>query len=384
VSWKHLFSRSLAAAPGRLHMAAHSHHLWPDATRYAQLAYWEDSARLADYKWDRVFEVMAEAQAGVAAELNLPSSDSIAFAANTHELLVRLVSATGKRRVRILSTDGEFHSFRRQSARWVESGDIMLETVATDPWDSFANLFIERARSGEHDLIFVSHVFFKTGRVFERVAELAEIARPEGPWLVIDAYHGFMALPADLSAIADRAFYTAGGYKYAMAGEGAAFLHCPPGFGPRPAVTGWFAEFEDLTAPPGGVGYAPDARRFLGATFDPSGLYRVAAVFRMLAAEGLTTAAISAHVEALQRRLLDGLAGPMADAELLNPLSDRPHARFLAFRHPRAAAWKKAFDAAGIVTDVRNDVIRIGLGLYHDEADVDRFAALCRAVLSKA
>jgi hypothetical protein len=32
LSFKALFSRSLAADPGRLHMAAHSHHLWPDAS----------------------------------------------------------------------------------------------------------------------------------------------------------------------------------------------------------------------------------------------------------------------------------------------------------------------------------------------------------------
>ena len=44
---------------------------------------------------------------------------------------------------------------------------------------------------------------------------------------------GFMARPTDLSDIADRAFYLAGGYKYAMAGEGCCFLHCPPDYGPR-------------------------------------------------------------------------------------------------------------------------------------------------------
>src|SRR5438874_2727845 len=36
-----------------------------------------------------------------------------------------------------------------------------------------------------------------------------------------------------------------------MSGEGCAFLHPPPGFGERPPITGWFAEFEDLTLPPG-------------------------------------------------------------------------------------------------------------------------------------
>ena len=70
MSFKHLFSRTLAANPERLHMAAHSHHLWPDASREGQLECWEDAARLADGKWDKVMgEVWPEAQGHVAREL---------------------------------------------------------------------------------------------------------------------------------------------------------------------------------------------------------------------------------------------------------------------------------------------------------------------------
>ncbi|NWM20028.1 class V aminotransferase, partial [Escherichia coli] len=91
-----------------------------------------------------------------------------------------------------------------------------------------------RATAGGHDLIFVSQVQFGTGHVLGDIAALAALARPDGPWVVIDGYHGFMAMETDLSAVADRIFYLAGGYKYAMAGEGCAFLHAPPGFGARP------------------------------------------------------------------------------------------------------------------------------------------------------
>ena len=74
------------------------------------------------------------------------------------------------------------------------------------------------------------------------------LGRPDGPWVVIDGYHAFMAIEAPFSeAAASSAFYVGGGYKYAMSGEGCAFLHAPPGFGDRPRITGWFAEFEDLT-----------------------------------------------------------------------------------------------------------------------------------------
>ena len=63
MSFKGLFSKSLSASPGRLHMAAHSHHLWPDASFEGQVECWEDAARLADRKWDRIMdEVWPEAQ----------------------------------------------------------------------------------------------------------------------------------------------------------------------------------------------------------------------------------------------------------------------------------------------------------------------------------
>jgi selenocysteine lyase/cysteine desulfurase len=224
-------------------------------------------------------------------------------------------------------------------------------------------------------LIFVSHVMFNSGLVFDAFEALADLARPEGPWVVVDGYHGFMAVETDLSPFADRLFYTAGGYKYAMAGEGVAFLHAPAGYGPRPTNTGWYAEFDDLSLPSGSIGYAPDARRFLGSTFDPSGLYRFVAVRRMLEAEGVNTAAVSAHVARLHGQLLEAIRGTaLGGAELLNPPGPDSHARFLAFRAPQAQRWQADLLAHDVITDVRGDVLRIGLGIYHDENDIGRFA----------
>jgi selenocysteine lyase/cysteine desulfurase len=94
----------------------------------------------------------------------------------------------------------------------------------------------------------------------------------------------------------------------------------------------------------------------------------------MLGGEGLTTERISGYVEALQRRLLD--SGLFASAELLNPLDGGAHARFLAFRTPHAQRWCREFADRNCVVDVRGDVLRVGLALYHDEEDIDRFAGL--------
>lgn len=382
MSFKTLFARSLAADPGRLHMAAHSHHLWPDASFEGQVECWQDAARLADRKWDKVMgEVWPKAQRQVAAELGTGMPDAIVFASNTHDFLVRLAAAAPRadpRRLKVLTSDGEFHSARRQFARWSEDGWLELDTVAAEPFDDFCQRFLAAARDGGHDLLLVSQILFGSGRRFDGVEELAALARPAGPWVVVDGYHAFMALETPFGGTAPQSAFTlGGGYKYAMAGEGCAFLHAPPGFGPRPPVTGWFAEFEDLSLPPGMVGYASDAMRFMGATFDPSALYRFNAVQRMLAENGLTTARISAHVEELQRQLVEAIAGtPLGEAELLNPVDGQPHARFLAFRSPDAMRWHDALKARNCITDVRGDVLRIGLGLYHDEGDIGAFAAL--------
>lgn len=380
---KDLFSRALAAAPGRLHFAAHSHHLWPDASFEAQGQAWLDANAQADRKWGLIFdEVVPEAQSHVARELGLRSGDSLTFSSNTHDYLIRLFSGVEHKPVRILSTDGEFHSFRRQSQRWEEAGEALVHRVPLEPFDTFVQRFVDVAQAGQFDLIVVSQVFFRTGQVVDALGSLANLADPSGPWVVIDGYHGFMATATDLSAIQDRVFYLAGGYKYAMAGEGACFLHAPPGFCPRPVTTGWFAEFGNLEGPPGGVGYREDGGRFWGATFDVSALYRFNAVQRMLQAEGLTTDHIAGHTRALayklQSAVLEGRTGALSAATLLNPVIDSgPRARFLALRHSQAGALQAQLMDQGIVTDVRDDVIRFGFSIYQDEADVEQLVAAC-------
>ncbi|MGC1468159.1 MAG: class V aminotransferase [Sphingorhabdus sp.] len=364
MTYKHLFSRALSANSDRLHFAAHSHHLWPDASFDGQVEAWEDAARMADLKWGRIMgPVWEEAQGHIARELKLPDPSTLSFSPNTHDFLVRIFSAIPKRPVRVLATDGEFHSFRRQMARWVEAGEAELVNAPAEE-------LVATAEAGGFDLIFASHVLFNSGAIISEFEQLAALARPEGPWVVVDGYHGFMAIETDLSAVADRIFYLSGGYKCAMAGEGVCFLHAPPGFAPRPVVTGWYAAFEDLALPPGAVGYAQDGGRFLGSTFDASGLYRFNAVRRMLDGEGLTTSEISAHVADLQRRFVEADALP--GFKLLNPLVDGPHARFLAYRGPSAPSLHAALEARDVITDVRGDVLRIGFGIYQDGQDVGR------------
>jgi kynureninase len=381
------FSAFREAAPHRLHLAAHSHHFWPDVTRAAQALCWADAARLADGKWDMIFASLIPAvQRGIAHRLHLPDPATLAVAPNTLEFVRRILSALVAPVPRILTSDAEFHSFSRQVARLEEDGLVSVERIAAEPFASFENRFAEAAGKGGHHLVFLSQVFFNSGAAAGDLGRIVASVPDPATLIAIDGYHAFMALPTDLGDIAGRAFYLAGGYKYAMAGEGACFLHCPPGYAPRPRDTGWFAAFGALAERQGGVPYAFDGGRFLGATFDPSGLYRQRAVFAWMDAIGLTVEAIHGHVLALQEVFLDcldraGIAGLTRDRLITPVTSGAARGHFLTFRTPQAAAMQQRLADRGIVTDVRGDRIRFGFGCYHRRDEIAQAAAAIKAAL---
>ncbi len=387
MSYKAHFRRFLEADPGRLHFAAHSHHLWPDVTFAAQERCWLDAARLADRKWEHVFgAVIPSVQRGVARLLNLSRPEDIAFAPNTHGLLNRLLSCLPRDRpLRVLTTDGEFHSLTRQLRRLEEDGLARVDWLAVEPFDDFAERFAAAAAAGGHDLVYLSQVFFNSGFALDNVGELAAAVPDPETFVVLDGYHGFLALPTDLAAVEARAFYLAGGYKYAMAGEGAAFLHAPPGAGTRPRDTGWYAAFGALERGEGArVGYGADGSRFLGATFDPSGLYRLVAVLGWLAELGLDAAAIHAHAHRLQRNFVDGLSGlglaALHPGQLIVPEPAR-RGNFLTFRTSAAGEIYGRLLARNVITDFRADTLRFGFGLYHDDDDVERLCEVLGEII---
>ena len=367
------FSHFLGAEPDRLHFAAHSHHPWPDCTRAAQLEAWDCAARLQDGKWGHVLgPLWREAQGRIAGLLGLPDPATLCFAPNTHEFVVRILSALPAR-PRVLTTTGEFHSFARQLARLEEEGLAEVTRVAAGP-EVAAQL---AAAGGGFDLVWVSQVFFNSGWAVDPAAVAAAVE--PGAVLVLDGYHGFMARPTDLAAVAHRAFYLSGGYKYAMGGEGCAFLHAPPRFLPRPRNTGWYAAFGDLSGPQAGVPYAADGMRFMGATFDPSGLFRQVAALRWLEARGVTVAAIHAHARALAARLVAGLPGTGLDpARLVVPEGEAMRGNFLCLDLPDAEAWHARLESRGVVTDRRGTRLRFGFGLYQTAAEVDALLARLR------
>ncbi|MBL8918860.1 MAG: aminotransferase class V-fold PLP-dependent enzyme [Myxococcaceae bacterium] len=371
-SYKAHFRRFLDAAPERLHFAAHSHHPWPDVSFDAHQQAWLDAAKHVDDKWDVIFgEVIPEAQRHIARELGLSDPSSLVFAPNTHELVLRVLSCLPER-PRVVTSDAEFHSFERQTRRLEEEGLVHVTRVPAEPFATFSQRLAHAAAEQQAQLVFVSHVFFNSGRVLSDLdALVADL--PADAMVVLDGYHGFCAVPTSLRTVEARCFYLAGGYKYAMAGEGVCFLHVPPSAW-RPRNTGWFAAFGALQERQRDrVPYARGSGAFWGATFDPSGLYRLNAVMRWRVELGLTTSRAREHAHALQRRFVDGL-GPrhLASApDLVVPVTDPARGQFLTFRTADAQARCATLKGRQVVTDARDDRWRFGFGPYQDDADVD-------------
>jgi len=380
------FSRFRAADPARIHFAAHSHHPWPDASEAAHARYWADSNLLADAKWDRVFgEVVPRAQAHIARIAKLSDPRLVAFAPNTHEFVTRLYSCLAPGRVpRVLTTGSEFHSFRRQTRRLQEAGLVEVEEIPTAPWSTFVERFVAAERRGRWDMVWLSHVFYDSAFIASGLDAICEAA-PAEALVCIDGYHALCAIPIDLTRVHRRAFYLGGGYKYAMAGEGAAYLAIPPGCDLRPIDTGWFASFDTLSTGPGdAVSYAPNAMRFMGATFDPCGVYRFNASMDMLVEAGVDAAAIHRHSTTLQKHFLDGLMRlnlkALAPGHLVPP-AGVPRGNFLAFDVDDAAAKYQRLKDHHVVIDRRDRRLRFGFGVYHDASDVERLLAAVAAAL---
>lgn len=368
----------------RLHFAAHSHHPWPDVTRQAHLRAWEVAAAHLDHKWSRLLQTeYPEAARHVARRLGVADAEQIVFAQNTHELLVRICSGLSAP-MRVLTTDAEFHSATRQLQRWAESGHAIAEHIPVEPFATFPDRFTAAMRA-EHDLVLFSHVLYSSGYVLPDLGQIVAAVPSLRTTVIVDGYHAFMAFPVDLGAIADRAFYLGGGYKYAMSGEGACFASAPPGYIERPVNTGWFATFASLAGSASDdVAYPSGAARFAGSTFEPSGLFRFNAVQRWLDGLGVDVRQIHDHVRVLQESFLDSLhTGPPAvlgGAELVPGREVGQRGHFLTFRTGGAGALAQTLAERGVVVDHRGDRLRFGFGVYHSLDDVERLLQILREI----
>ena len=375
--YKKYYQKFINANPNVQHYAAHSHHYWPDITRQAMVQYWDDSAKYVDDKWSYFFSKMVpETQQLIADVLNISHPKQIVFAPNTHEFVYRLLSCFPHRKtIKILTTDSEFYSFDRQINRLTETTTVEVEKIATEPFDSFEARFIEKIKNTDFDLIFFSQVFFNSGFAINDLKKIVQSVRNSETQIVVDGYHGFMALPTDLSSIEDRIFYLAGSYKYAQGGEGCCFLVVPKNCQLQPTYTGWFAGFADLanSVKKDKVSYADDGYRFAGSTMDFSALYRLHAVLSLFKQDNLTVSKIHLDIQNKQENFLkhlDQVKLPFLKLDqLLKFNSKNQHGHFFTFNldsSEDAAKIAALLKENKIVTDYRKNRLRFGFGLYQE------------------
>ena len=179
-------------------------------------------------------------------------------------------------------------------------------------------------------------------------------------------------------AAASSAFYLGGGYKYAMAGEGCAFLHAPPGFGAAAAGHRLVRRVRG-SEPAAGQrrlcqGCAPLPRRDFRSVRRSTASTRCSGCSPRTASPPRASRRMSSAAAPAARRARRDRRWPTPSCSTRS--TARPHARFLAFRSPHAQRWYAALKAQNCITDVRGDVLRIGFGIYQDEGDVDRLVQL--------
>ncbi|MCA9543888.1 MAG: aminotransferase class V-fold PLP-dependent enzyme [Myxococcales bacterium] len=341
----------------------------------------EDAAAHVDDKWARVLSRADRVRRHVARRIGA-QADEIALGANTHELVARFLSGLDWRRGRhLVTTEGEFHSMRRQLLRLAEAGvEVHWEPVA--PVATLAARLAAAVRPDTVGLL-ASTVLFQTSTVVPGLAQAAAAAVAVGAQVLFDAYHAFDALPFTVAELGGGVFVTAGGYKYAQWGEGCCWLRVPPGVNLRPVFTGWFSDFEGLADPAarGPVGYGPDgAHRFAGSTFEPTSVYRAAAVCDFFEAQGMTVPALRATSLAQTARLLQGLEG-LPGCTVLTPREGPARGGFVAVQVAGAARVVQGLRARGVFADARGDVLRLGPAPYLLDADLQGGLDALRAVL---
>jgi kynureninase len=357
----------------RILLTGHSHQAWPDVAFEAQQQAWLDAAELVDDVWDKAFEKANEVRRGFARLLD-DSSDRIALAPNTHELVVRFLSALSlKKRPKVITTDGEFHTIRRQLDRLAEEGIEVVKLPAV-PAATLAER-LAQAVDNRTAAVLVSAVLYTNAHIVPNLHATLEACERRGTELLVDAYHALNVVPFSLKGEGlERAYVVGGGYKYCQLGPGNAFLRFPADTTLRPVFTGWFSEFTDLTkAPTGCVEYGPGPARFAGATYDFTSHYRGAAVFRFFEQQRLTPN----ELRALSQRQIEALTSALG---IETEVALHETGGFLALRTRDTARLHTALKEQGVWTDYRGDMLRLGPAPYVTEAQIDQAANIIRGV----
>jgi kynureninase len=358
----------------RMLLTGHSHQAWPDCGFEAQKKAWEDAAEYVDEKWERAFKKANEVKQGY---LKLLDDDSgyITLAASTHELVIKFLSALPlKQKPKLITTDGEFHSIRRQLDRLSEEGIEVIKVPSSPVAEVVEKL---KKQCDEYtSAVLVSSVFFNSGLILPGLKNLAEFCESKNINLLVDTYHNLNVVPFSVKENKlDNAFITGGGYKYCQLGEGNCFLRTPKDNDMRPVITGWYSEFTALSAKKktGEVEYGAGGDKFAGATYDPTSNYRAAEVFKFFAEMKLTPQflrEVSRHQVGLLAEEFDRLDLNPGFIERDRSVDLKQIAGFLVLYTESAGEISKKLRERNVWTDYRGNALRLGPAPYLSDVQI--------------
>jgi selenocysteine lyase/cysteine desulfurase len=377
--YQKFYSEFLEAHKDKIHMACHSHHFWPNIARVGHLESYEISQSMSDNKWDYIFgTLLPDVKKTISNQINFDRPDDISFASNTHELMVKIISSYFEQdKIRILTTKSEFHSLSRQLKRFAENNKFEITYIDNES-DSFHKEMTESLTKNSFDLIILSHVFYNSGLIYH-LHEIEEIvALKKEASFILDAYHGYCAVPTDISKIGDHIFYMAGGYKYAQAGEGMCFTTIPKDCKLRPQITGWFASFSTLESGADEIQYDSEGMRFWGSTMDFTAFFRFRKVWNFFNKENMRLKEMLGYINDLQEEFL--LNNPLHE----NILHSNPNkiGSFITLEFSSEAETKSFHDKLNelnILTDFRGKRLRFGFGIYQSVDQIVEVKKLLRS-----
>lgn len=326
-------------------------------------------------RWEQVLESLDEARAGIAAVIGADVDEVAITRATSDGMSIASWATNWRPGDRIVTTTlehpgalGPLYQLRDRL------GTELVHVEIGDGGDHEAILRgFDAAITPSTRLVSLSHVSYATGAVLP-VAEIAELVHERGALIAVDGAQSAGAIPLRVSELGVDS-YAVPGQKWLLGPEGTGALWVAPAAMDRLGVTfAGYPSFERIDSS-GTAVLRPGARRFdLPGTHPPSVLGLARSVGWLAMYVGLDW--MYRRAATLAASIADRLAA-IPGVELLTP---RDHmATLVTFR---IAGWSP--DAAAAELGARTfailrtlplvDGLRISVGFFNTEAELDRFA----------
>jgi kynureninase len=276
------------------------------------------------------------------------------------EVVLSCFPFAGERR-RILYAEGEF-----PSVQYVVQGHRGADVQVVPDQEALLEAIDERTQ-----LVLLSHVLFKTGRI-QDVEAVVRRAHKHGAHVLLDAYQSVGAVPLDTGAL-EVDFATGGSVKWLCGGPGAGWLYIRPDLAERlePAFAGWQAHAEPF-AFEDEMRYAEGTWRFLTGTPNVPALYAASAGYDIVHEVGVD------RIRARSLELTERLIGLVDDDghELMSPREPELRGGTVVVGIPNPREVYAEMERRRILADVRPDVgIRLGPHFFTTDDEVDEAVA---------